>query len=694
MKNQRFNNRELSWLAFNSRVLEEAQDASNPLFERLRFAAIVANNLDEFFMVRVASIQDKIEAGFNGIEPSGMLPEEEKDQIAIRAHEQIEQLYQCYRLALLRGLKKNNLILQDMEQLDDSQKNYLKHYFNKTVFPVLTPMIVDGNRPFPLLMNKSLNIGLLLSQEKTAAFATVQVPGVLDRLIEVPTEGRERSFVFLEDLIQAHLSQLFVGYEISGTTRYRITRNADLSFEEEGAEDLLSSIRQSLKRRKWGSVIRLELQETPDPVIKKYLKEKLEIDKRDIYHCDGPLDLGFLRQLASQPGFEHLSFLPKPPLVLPAFEQPCDLFELIREKDWLFHHPYYSFEPVLRLIQQAAADPKVLAIKQTLYRVSGQSPIVSALIEAAESGKQVTVLVEVKARFDEENNIAWAQRLETAGCHVIYGVPNLKTHCKILLIVRKEQDGIRRYVHMGTGNYNDVTARFYTDMGLLTCNPYVGADSSNLFNMLTGLSQPLTMHRLIVAPYQLRGKLLQLIRRETAHAQGGKKGRIQIKCNSLVDQEMIEALYEASNAGVKIDLLVRGICCLRPGLVNMSENIQVSSIVGRFLEHSRVFSFYNDGDINIFLSSADLMDRNLDRRIELMFPIDDTVLKENIEHFFSVTFKDTAKLRRLHSDGTYRLNQGKGKKRLSSQEQFYEEAIKEVSREKLKGKSKDPEGEA
>lgn len=682
MPERNYLNRELSWLEFNHRVLEEALDRQNPLFERLKFAAIVSSNLDEFFMVRVASLRDQIHAGFKKKDPSGLSPKGEMSKISARAHRMVYELYHCYHQALKRGLKREKIRLLDLKDLEPKQREFVDDIFEKDIFPVLTPMVVDNSRPFPLVLNKSLNIALLVADQKEKQnyhFATVQVPSVLNRVVEIPASGETRTFVLLEEIIKMKLDKIFIGYHIQTMANYRITRNADLSLNEEGAEDLLVAIEQSLRQRKWGSVIRLEIEKGVNKRLLERLVSELEIDEDDIYLIPGPIDLNFLHNLASMKGYNHLLFPPLEPLPSKAFQDQEDLFEAIRQKDIRLYLPYHSFQPVIKLVQQAAADPQVLAIKQTLYRVSGHSPIVEALIQAAENGKQVTVLVEIKARFDEANNIHWAKRLEKAGCHVIYGLAGLKTHCKVLLIVRREEDGMKRYVHLSTGNYNDVTARFYTDIGLFTANPYFGADASNLFNMLSGLSQPLDMYRLTIAPTDLREKFLKLIRRETANAQQGKKARIIAKVNSLVDREIIEAFYEASRAGVTIELIVRGICCLKPGVDGVSTNISVWSIVGRFLEHSRIYYFYNDGADEVYLSSADLMDRNLDHRIEILFPLDDPDIKETIKRDLEISLSDTVKARKLAQDGTYKRLNVRGKKAVESQAIFYQEALAEVS---------------
>ncbi|NPV91865.1 MAG: RNA degradosome polyphosphate kinase [Firmicutes bacterium] len=668
---QYFINRELSWLEFNHRVLEEAQDKGNPLFERLKFAAIVSSNLDEFFMVRVASVWDQIQAGFDQPDASGTTPRDVMGRISMRVHQMIEGQYHCYRHSLNPLLRKEKIRISSFKNLKPKQKNFINQYYTKTIFPVITPMVVDQSRPFPLIQNRSLNIALFLEnkdKKDKPIFSTVQVPSVLDRVLEVPGDRNERFFVLLEDVIKTQLKSLFRGHRILSMGCYRVIRNADLGFDEEGAEDLLETIQQSLKMRKWGSVVRLEVEKNMDESLKRFLEKEFEVPEGGSYDISGPLDLTFLFRLAALPGYDGLCFRPLTPRPEVLGKDSDDLFKTIAQKDVLLHHPYDSFGQVVEFIRVAAEDPQVLAIKQTLYRVSGGSPILDALAQAAERGKQVTVLLEIKARFDEENNIVWAKRLEQAGCHVTYGLVGLKTHCKIALVVRQEDDGIKRYVHMGTGNYNDVTAKLYVDMGLLTADPYIGADTSSLFNILSGYSNMPPMHKLITAPVSLRGRFLNMIRNEAANARKGVRGRIIAKINALVDEEIIHALYYASSAGVQIDLIVRSICCLKPGLPGVSENIRVRSIVGRFLEHSRIFYFYNAGDEKLFLSSADLMGRNLDRRVELLFPVEDREIRARVKNFLEIILKDTEKARVMNPDGSYHLVDRRGKEQLSAQE--------------------------
>jgi polyphosphate kinase len=676
-----FINRELSWLEFNQRVLEEARNRNIPLFERLKFMAIVSSNLDEFFMVRVASLKDQVNVGFNKPDFSGMTAKEQLKRISLRVHKMVYDQYTNLNRSIIPKLRDNGIILLNREDLSKEQYDFLEEYFTNVVYPVLTPMAVDSSRPFPLILNKSLNIGVLLEiedEDKDYIFATVQAPSVLPRIIELPPRKKgAKDIIFLEEIIDMFLDRLFVGQKIICSYPYRITRNADLTIEEEEAEDLLIEIEKSLKKRKWGEAIRLEVAQNIDERLVRYLKEALGIHKGEIYYINGPIDLTFFFKIYGKDEYKHLRFKEYEPQVPKDLLGEEDIFEAISKKDILLHHPYESFEPVIEFVKKAAEDPNVLAIKQTLYRVSGDSPIVKALARAAEMGKQVTVLVELKARFDEENNIIWAKRLEKAGCHVIYGLVGLKTHAKITLVVRKENGRIKRYVHLGTGNYNDITAKLYTDIGLFTCNESFGSDASAVFNMLSGYSEPPELYKFDIAPLTLRVRFLNLIRNEAENARKGKEAKIVAKMNSLVDSEIIEALYEASRAGVKIELIVRGICCLRPGIPNISENITVRSIVGRFLEHSRIYYFYNDGKEDLFISSADWMTRNLDRRVELLFPIEDIRLKERIISILNIMLNDTIKAMKLKKDGKYKRIDKRGKRRINSQEYFCELAIKE-----------------
>lgn len=666
-------NRELSSLAFNRRVLEEAQDNSIPLLERAWFASITSTNLDEFFMVRVAGVWDQLQAGLAEPDEAGLTPQQVWDQVSKTVHSMITDLYHCYNRSLRPGLKREQIHLSKGKKLDENQQAFLDNYYLRTVFPVLTPMVVDSSRPFPLLLNRSLNIALLLANpddDSEPVFATVQVPSVLERMVRIPSPLYKTALVFLEEIIKDHLPALFTGHRILARGCFRITRNADLSLDEEGAEDLLEAIEQSVKQRKWGEVIRLEYEKGLDVRLVERLVEELEVPAGGLYEISGPLDLSFLMRIAPGPEFDHLRFPLFRPRVPDIFQSGQDLFDLIARQDLLLHHPYESFQPVVQLVEAAAEDPGVLAIKQILYRVSGNSPIVAALERAAENGKQVTVLLELRARFDEENNITWAKRLEKSGCHVIYGLPGLKVHAKMLLIVRREDDGIKRYLHLGTGNYNDVTARAYEDLGLLTANASMGADASTIFNMLSGYSNLGSLYKLEVAPDTVRKRLTALIRQEMEHARAGRPAHIIAKINSLVDQPIIKELFAASQAGVRIDLLVRGICSLKPNVPGCSENIRVRSVVGRFLEHSRIYYFYNDGAESTFLSSADLMTRNLDRRIEIMFPVEADNNKARLKSILDAYLRDTVKARLLKNDGRYYRIDKRGKKIFSSQNYF------------------------
>ena len=681
LKAENYVNRELSWLDFDYRILEEARDKSLPLFERLKFLSITASNLDEFFMVRVASLKDMVHAGYGKTDIAGMKPEEQLEAIGEKTHALVGLQYSTYSRSLVPTLKQNGLrIVARHEDLTPEEGAYVDDYFKANVYPVLTPMAVDSSRPFPLVHNKSLNIAALLkkkSGDEELDFAVVQVPSVLSRIVEIPGED-ERVVILLEEIIERNMDSMFLNYDIITAHPFRIMRNADLTIDEEEAEDLLKEIQKQLKKRQWGEAIRLEIEEDADKRVLKRLKKELDIHTGDIYEINGPLDLTFLMKMYGMAGFEHLKTAKYIPQANPALLNDDDIFANIRKGDILLHHPYESFDPVVQFIKKAARDPEVLAIKQTLYRVSGNSPIIAALAEAADNGKQVCVLVELKARFDEENNINWAKMLEKAGCHVIYGLVGLKTHSKITLVVRREEDGIRRYVHLGTGNYNDSTAKLYTDCGLLTCHQQIGEDATAVFNMLSGYSEPLNWNQLVVAPIWLRKRFMRMIQRETSHAREGRPARIIAKVNSLCDREIIAALYEASCAGVKIDLIVRGICCLKAGISNLSENISVRSIVGNFLEHSRIFYFENDGSPEFYLGSADWMPRNLDRRVEIMFPILDEKLRAKVMHILQVQLDDNLKAHVLQPDGTYQKIDRRGKVPVGAQDTFCREAVEIV----------------
>ena len=686
LKPEYLENRELSWLQFNKRILAEAKDKNILLFERMKFLSITASNLDEFFMIRIASLMDMVHAGYTKRDIAGMTAKEQLEEILPEAKEFMADQYTTLNRSLIPQMEKCGLhLIRHHEELTEKQARYVDEYFMKDVYPVLTPMAVDSSRPFPLIQNKTLNIGALIKDKKkenVVDIATVQVPGVLPRIVEVPAEKEgETDIILLEEVIERNLDKLFLNYTILSAHPYRIMRNADLTIDEDDAADLLKEIEKQIKKRQWGEVIRLEVADTMDKRLQKKLMEQLNVDENYVYKIKGPLDLTFLMKAYGLEGFDDYrlpKFVPQP---VQGLDKERGIFEQIREHDILLHHPYYEFTPVIDFISQAANDPDVLAIKQTLYRVSGNSPIVASLAKAAENGKQVTVLVELKARFDEENNIGWAKMLEKAGCHVIYGLVGLKTHSKIALVVRKEEDGIRRYVHLGTGNYNDVTAKLYTDMGLLTCNDAIGEDATAVFNMLSGYSEPPAWNKLMVAPIWLKDRFLMLINREAENAKKGKKGRIVAKMNSLCDPMIIEALYKASAAGVKIDLIIRGICCLKVGIPGISENIRVRSIVGNFLEHSRIFYFYNDGFEDVYMGSADWMPRNLDKRVEITFPVEDEHLKEEVINILKLQLADTLKAHILQPNGReYAKQDLRGLEKIGAQDEFCKQAMGQKSK--------------
>lgn len=693
-----FTNRELSWLEFNQRILGEARDRKNPLFERMKFLSITASNLDEFFMVRIASLKDMVNAGYKKKDIAGMTPQEQLGALNEKTHAFCEKQYTTYNRSLLPKLSEAGLEIVTFNSLSEKEEEFLEEYFHKNVYPVLTPMAIDSSRPFPLIQNKTLNIAALIKsrnkdkkEKKEYDIATVQVPSVLPRVILLPQKDgpkRKCRVILLENVIEHYLDVLFLNHEIICSAPYRIMRNADLSIDEDDAEDLLKEIEKSLKMRQWGEVIKFEYEERMDKRLVKYLKKQFKVHSCDMYAFNGPLDLTFLMKCYGIEGFEDLKEAPYIPQKNKKLRADKNIFNQIRKGDVLLHHPYESFDPIVAFIKQAAEDENVLAIKQTLYRVSGHSPIIAALAQAAENGKQVTVLVELKARFDEENNINWARKLEKAGCHVIYGLVGLKTHCKIALVVRREADGIRRYVHLGTGNYNDSTAKLYTDTGMFTCRNAVGEDATAVFNMLSGYSEPANWNQLIVAPIWMKKRFLEMIARETQNAKEGKPARIIAKCNSLCDRKIILALYEASCAGVQIDLIVRGICCLVAGKPGVSENIRVRSIVGTFLEHARIFYFYNDGNEEVYMGSADWMPRNLDRRVEIVFPVEAPDLKEKAKHILDVQLRDTLKAHCLLEDGTYRKVDRRGKEAVEAQKTFCEEAIAAANESKEKVRKK------
>ena len=651
-------NRELSWMQFNERVLSESEDLSNPLFERLKFLSISASNLDEFFMVRVASLKDMINADYKKLDIAGMTAKEQLSAVLENVHKFVDKQYDIYNRHLMPALLEAGLKICNNSDLSSKDGEYVDRYFDEFVYPVLTPMAVDSSRPFPLIRNKTLNIAALLKKKEgknDVDFATVQVPDVLPRILEIPgKENEPKKVILLEQIIQRNVSKLFLNYEVLTSSPYRVGRNADLSIDEDEAEDLLKEIEKQIKRRQWGQAIRLEVASGINKKLLNIIADELKVDENEIYSIDGPLDLTFLMKMYKLEGFDDLKeHRYKAPQPVPEFMHDENVFEVISKGDILMHHPYETFENVVKFVENAAVDPNVLAIKQTLYRVSGNSPIIAALARAADNGKQVTVLVELKARFDEENNIVWAKMLEKAGCHVIYGLVGLKTHCKITLVVRREEDGIKRYVHLATGNYNDSTAKQYTDVGLFTCAPAFGEDATAVFNMLSGYSEPLGWNKLSLAPLWLKDRILDLIKREEAHAKAGEPARIIAKMNSICHTDVIAALYKASCAGVKLELIVRGICCLRAGVKGISENISVRSIVGNFLEHSRIFYFENGGNPEFYCSSADWMPRNLERRVEILFPVEDEALRNKLWHILDTELRDNVKAHVMNSDGIY-----------------------------------------
>ena len=680
-KPEYFYNRELSWLKFNLRVLKEAMFKEAPLLERLKFIAISASNLDEFFMVRVAGLWNSLDNGVEKLDATGLSVKEQLEAISESAHEQIRTQTK-YLMALLGKMDAVGLHFRRVENLSDVGKDWLEEYYREVIYPVLTPMAVDASRPFPFLANKTQNLAVeLIKSDGEQSMGLIQVPSVLDRILEIPSEER-RTFVFLEDVIASHCQDLFKGCQILDVVPFRVTRDSDLDLEEEDSVDLLKEVEESLRKRKRGAAVRLEIFKTNNSRIKKFLEENLDVSDLEIYEINGPLDPTCFFKFTGLKGmwpWLHEPFVPQRPLELP---DDSDLFAAIRQNDILLHHPYESFDPVVKLVSDAADDPRVLAIKQTLYRVSGNSPIVAALARAAENGKQVTVLVELKARFDEENNILWARRLEKAGCHVIYGLVGLKTHAKIILIVRKEDNGIKRYVHLGTGNYNDSTAKLYTDLGLMTANDEFGIDASAFFNLLSGYGEPPVWNKLVMAPLGLREKIYALINNEIKMAQSGKEGRIIAKMNSLIDYPVIQKLYEASAAGVHIDLIVRGICGLRTGIEGISDNITVRSIVGRQLEHSRIFWFANGGEEQLYLSSADWMPRNLNDRVELFFPVETEEHIRRIKGLLDLYLRDNVGAHMMQSNGTYRRVHNKLEP-VSAQATLYEMAQLAVTSDKL-----------
>jgi polyphosphate kinase len=678
-------NRELSWLEFNHRVLEEAVDASAPLLERLKFLTIVSSNLDEFFMVRVAGLRRQVKSQTVQRGSDGLTAEEQLRAIAVRCHVLVQEQHRCLSREVLPGLAAHGIALKRMEELSADQARWVKDYFHRQVFPVLTPLAVDPGHPFPHLRNRSLNLVVTLRKRAPRSplyLAVVQVPTGIPRLVQLPGEGFQ--FVLLEDVICDQIAELFQGLNVTGCYPFRITRDSDLDFDEDDAEDLLDTIEQELRKREWGEAVRLEVGKSCGPAALAELLEALQVTEDAVYKIDGPLNVVDLMALYRLPDYGHLKDEPFAPPVVRPLQGKKDLFRVVKDRDVLLHHPYESFSSVVDFVEQAADDPDVLAIKQTLYRTSGDSPIIAALARAAQNGKQVTALIELKARFDEENNITWARALERAGVHVVYGLVGLKTHCKLLLVVRREpgEDRLKRYVHLGTGNYHPATAKLYTDLGLLTSSLKIGQDVSRLFNVLTGFSEFPTWRKLAVAPLTLKSRIIELIERETELARSGKSARIAAQMNSLTEPDVIRALYRASRAGVRIDLVVRGTCCLRPHVRGVSENIRVTSIVGRFLEHCRIFYFRNGGNEEVYLSSADWMNRNFARRVEVMFPVEDAEAKARVKELLWLRLRDNVKARELHPDGTYaRVRARKSRPRVDSQAVFLEKALQEHAAE-------------
>lgn len=644
-------NRELSWLKFNERVLGQAEDDSLPLLERTKFSAIFSSNLDEFFMIRVASVKDEMNLGINETDESGYTPDQVFEEIHTRVSTLVKRQSEISE-DLLRKLEEKSIVFIRRNSYDEAILDELQTMFQVDIFPVLTPMAVDFSRPFPLISNHSLYIAVKLLVRDVERLALVEVPRVLERIIPFRSGKNKHSYLMLEDIIEAFIGKLFAGNEVLSTCQFRITRNGDLNLLQEETDALLNVIEEAVKLRKWGEAIRLELSSDADIWFENTLTAAFHMESRQVYRVSGFMDKTFWFKFKAPKNITGLSKQAYIPKKTPLIEKK-NIFKAIKEEDIFLHHPYESFDLVVDLIRQASQDPHVLAIKQTLYRVSGNSEIVKALAEAAEKGKQVTVLLELMARFDEEKNINWAKQLEQKGAHVIYGLLGLKTHSKITLIVRQEKHRIRRYVHLGTGNYNDQTAKLYTDMSLITAKESYGSEASMFFNMISGFADEINTHVMRVSPYNLRSSIYDLIDHEIKVAKSGREARITAKLNSLADKGIIEKLYDASKAGVKIDLIVRGICCLVPGVKGLSENIRVISIIGEFLEHSRIYTFYNEGHQKVFLSSADWMTRNLSRRIELMFPIEEEIMKKRILFILELYLNDNQKAWKLKSDGTY-----------------------------------------
>lgn len=668
-------NREISWLAFNNRVLEEARDTQNPLLERAKFLSITQKNMDEWFMVRVASLQQQVFVGHDRVDASGLLPKQQLKEISSAAGEQIRSQYQVLNRSIIPALKKHGFALQHSTDLNEDQIKFLKRFFDEELLPVLTPMAIDSTRPFPFLANDTLNIGVRLKKDDEKSekhIAVLQVPETSGRVISLPESNQ---VILVEEVVQLFLDALFQGYTIKESTVFHILRDMELDVaDDEDTPNILQEVQSKLQERERGRVIRVIVSANTSKTLMTKLIKALEVPDERVYDVNGAIDLTFIDawlKLINAPSLEFSAFKGYEEQAL----APDKMFDSIKKNDYLLHHPYDTFKPVVQFVQAAARDDDVLAIKMTLYRVSGNSPIIKALADAAQRGKQVTVLVEIKARFDEKNNVHWARELEQEGVHVVYGLRGLKVHAKVVLIVRREDDAIRRYVHLGTGNYNDVTANFYTDLGLFTSDSELGADVASIFNILTGYSDPLYFHQLHMSPDGIRDFIYDKITNEITNAKAGKTAGIKMKFNSLSDERMIRRLYEASEAGVPVELIVRGITMLRVGIPNVSENIAVHSIVGRFLEHSRIYSFDNDGDPEVYLSSADLMTRNLDRRVELFFPIRDHNLRQRVLTIFQTMWDDNVKTRILQSNGVFEKIDRRGLSAINAQEIFIAESL-------------------
>jgi len=676
-------NRELSWLEFNRRVLEEARDPNVPLLERLKFLAIFGSNLDEFFMVRVGGLQEKVHAGIaHGSGADRLPPREQLNRIHSIVGQMLQEAYACLTNDLLPALEREGIVLRGPEQLTDADRRHLREVFRREIYPVLTPLAIDPGHPFPHLLNKSLNLAVLLQRPShpEKLFAVVQAPAVLPRFVALPAD-KGHVFTSLENVIRLHLAELFPGMQMEHATVFRVTRNSEYEIDDDEVEDLLKAIEEEVRKRRRGDAVRLEIEADAPAEAHQFLMEALDLDASDVYPGAGVVDLTGLFQIHGLPGYPQLRDAPFVPQPVPNFMQASSFWAAIRSRDILIHHPYESFSPVIDFIEAAAVDERVLAIKQTLYRTSSDSPVVRALQHAADNGKQVTAVIELKARLDEERNILWAREMEKAGVHVVFGFIGLKTHCKVALVVRREDDGIRRYVHLSSGNYNPQTARLYTDLGYFTCNPDFCEDASALFNYLTGYCELPQWRKLVVAPSRLQAFMVEKIEQEAENQKAGRPARIIAKINGLLEPAIVKALYRASQAGVRIDLICRGVCALRPQLPGISDNIRVVSIVDRFLEHSRIFYFDNQGDPQVYIGSADWMDRNLSRRVEVVFPIEPPELKQRlIREILAVSLADNVKARELLPDGSYRRVTLDSAPRLRSQERFLELAVQQTQR--------------